>query len=74
MEGDLVEYRPIAGDEIYIYEMPEVGTQGKITKLSIDSSFLVVWGIVLPVAEVEFATDKKMIYLEDLKLIAKCDT
>lgn len=70
-EGSIVEFNPLFHtDEIYIYEMPEIGSIGKVTRMAIDQSFMMVWGIVLPLCEVDFSGSMKMIYSEDLKLIS----
>lgn len=69
-EGDKVRFEPLfETDEIYMYEMPEIGSIGEVKRIAIDQAFLVMWGILFTLCEVDFGEMTKMVYLEDLKLV-----
>jgi hypothetical protein len=72
--GDIVQFRPLTGDEIYMRQMPAIGSVGSVIKVSIDSSLFILWGIVMPTAEVTIDKIDYIIYTEDLICINQSDT
>ena len=66
-ENDIVKFCPIAGTEIYHHNVPRCGTVGTIKRVGIDTTMLLLWGVVMPICEVQFGDELKLIYLEDLK-------
>lgn len=69
--GEKVKFEPLfETDEIYMYDMPDIGSIGEVTRVAIDPAFLNMWGILFVLCEVDFGQiGPKMVYLEDLKLV-----
>lgn len=70
LEGDLVVFKPITGDECYEWNVPEYGTKGVVTRCVVNTALLTL-GIIGFLVYVNFDGETIVIYDEDLKLCEK---
>lgn len=70
LEGDLVIFKPITGDECYEWNVPKYGTKGVVTRCVVNTALLTL-GIIAFLVYVNFDGETIVIYDEDLKLCEK---
>jgi len=70
IEGDLVVFKPITGDECYEWAVPEYGTKGVVTRCVVNTALLTL-GIIGFLVYVNFDGETIVINDEDLKLCEK---
>lgn len=70
-KGDIVRFKPQT-DDIYSWEIPEIGSTGSIVLLTHNVGLDQMLGVYLPMCVVDFGLETYTpVYLEDLRLVQK---